>query len=570
MSIKDSGLKILVADDDISNRLVLQAILEKQGFRILQASNGVEAVDIYRKDDPALVLMDVKMPVMDGYEATRQIKVLSAETFTPVIFLTATTDNEGLVKCIDSGGDDFLTKPYNSILLQARINALLRIRELYHTVQDQRNELVRHQERLERERQLTKRIFTNIVDSGALNLPYIKSLFSPKSLFSGDILLAAPQPSGGINILLGDFTGHGLAAATGALPVSSIFYGMTSKGYSVSEIALEINSKLKTILPTGMFLAACIINLDPTTHALTVWNGGIPPVLILSGEKTKSLKKLEPRHLPLGIADVSDFNRRVDVIPMHEGDRIYIASDGVTETINSREELFGQQRLEDVVKGSTNLERLYEEILDTLKSYQEGNPQQDDVTMIEVVYRQALLEQSVNPDEHSEFNARLPAMTWSFSFELDADLLRQFDPLPLMIQTVSEIQGFRGQQQSLFLILSELFSNALDHGILKLDSGLKLSADGFAKYYKKRGEMLSRLDQGKITVRFSHQPRHKGGELTIRIEDSGSGFDYKREFAALVENKGYAGRGIQLIRSRCEEVRFLDSGNVVEVVYVWV
>ena len=567
--MKDSGLKILVADDDISNRLVLQTILQKQGYQILQASNGQEAVDIFKLEKPALVLMDIKMPVMDGYEATRQIKVSSGERFTPVIFLTATTDNEGLVKCIDSGGDDFLTKPYNSILLQARINALLRIRELYRTVQDQRNELMQHQERLDRERQLTKRIFTNIVDSGTLDLPYIKSLFSPKSLFSGDILLAAPKPSGGINILLGDFTGHGLAAATGALPVSSIFYGMTAKGYSIGEIVVEINAKLKTILPTGMFLAACVINLDPTTHAISVWNGGIPPVLILGGEKKKTLVKYDPRHVPLGVVDIDEFNHRVDVIPMHQGDRVYIASDGVTEAVNPQGELYGQQRLEDVFNNNTDPNHLYDEILASLAAFREGIDQQDDVTLIEVEYNQGFLDETINIEHNAEQNVSLPPTTWAFSIELGADLMRHFDPLPLLIQAVSEIQGFRGQQQGLFMVLSELFSNALDHGILKLDSGLKLSADGFAKYYKKRADLLSTLEEGTIKIKFAHKPRETGGELTIRIEDSGSGFDYTKGFTSLAENEGYSGRGVQLIRTRCEDLRFEGAGNICEVVYAW-
>ena len=163
--------KVLVADDDIPNRLILQAILEKQGYKVLLADDGLQAVEVFRREQPDLVLMDINMPQMDGYEATQEIKSISGEAFVPVIFLTATTDSEGLAKCVESGGDDFLTKPYNRVLLQARIDALLRIRELYNTVQHQRNELASHQKRLDRERQLAKRLFSNILETGALNLP---------------------------------------------------------------------------------------------------------------------------------------------------------------------------------------------------------------------------------------------------------------------------------------------------------------------------------------------------------------------------------------------------------------
>ena len=169
-SVQNSALKILIADDDIPNRLVLQAILEKQGYTVLQADDGAQAVELTAREQPDMILMDIKMPVMDGYEATKRIKAMQGESFVPVIFLTATSDSEGLAKCVGSGGDDFLTKPYNRVLLQARIDALLRIRELYKTVQHQRNELASHQKRLDRERQLAKRLFTNIVETGSLDL----------------------------------------------------------------------------------------------------------------------------------------------------------------------------------------------------------------------------------------------------------------------------------------------------------------------------------------------------------------------------------------------------------------
>ena len=121
--MNNTDLTILIADDDLPNRFLLQTILDKQGFNVLQADDGLQAVEVFKRERPDLVLMDIKMPNMDGYEATRNIKAMSGETFVPVIFLTATSDSDGLAKCVESGGDDFLTKPYNHVLLKARIDA---------------------------------------------------------------------------------------------------------------------------------------------------------------------------------------------------------------------------------------------------------------------------------------------------------------------------------------------------------------------------------------------------------------------------------------------------------------
>jgi CheY-like chemotaxis protein len=567
--MNSAPLTVLVADDDIPNRLLLQAILEKQGYRVLLADDGVQAVALFERENPDLVLMDIRMPRMDGYEATRRIKGMSDDTFVPVIFLTATSDNEGLVKCIESGGDDFLTKPYNHILLHARIDALLRIRDLYSTVQQQRNELASHQKRLDRERQLAKRLFTNIVDTDSLCLPNIKSMLSPLSLFSGDILLAAPKPSGGLHVLLGDFTGHGLAAATGALPVSSVFYGMTGKGYSVAEIVTEINAKLKTILPTDMFLAAGMVDMSPTSRTLSVWNGGIPPLIIYGEAERGIVKQIKSRHLPLGIVADENFDRCVDIVEMREGDRVYICSDGVTETVNPDDEMFGRQRLETVFERNRRPDRLFDEIRDSVQRFQAGVAQQDDVTLIELEYQQAQLEAMVHLETGSDVRVALPPATWSLSMELGADLVRHFDPLPLLIQSVSNMQGFRGQRQQLYTLFSELFSNALDHGLLDLDSQVKATSGGFARFYRDREARLAELTEGKISVDIRHRPEDEGGELTIRFLDTGRGFDYRADLPVLTENRGYSGRGIQLLRTLCDKVCYEGVGNVVEVVYRW-
>lgn len=562
-------LTVLIADDDIPNRLVLKAILEKQNYRVLQADDGAQAVDIFTRERPDLVLMDIKMPNMDGYEATRQIKAISLDAFVPVIFLTATSDSEGLAKCIESGGDDFLTKPYNRVLLQARIDALMRIRELYNTVQHQRNELASHQKRLDRERQLAKRLFTNIVETSSLDLPYVQSMLSPMSLFSGDILLAAPKPSGGLHVLLGDFTGHGLAAATGALPVSSVFYGMTTKGYSIAEIVTEINTKLKMILPTDMFLAACVIDLNPSSHTMSVWNGGIPAILIYGEKEQDIVRSLPPQHLPLGIASEESFSRRIEVVEMRPEDRIYIHSDGITEATNPAGQMFGRHRLENIFINNNKSADLFNEIREELIKYRAGGDQQDDMTMIELRYDQQQLEDTVYHDQAQIKLAEQSSSAWNFSMELSADLLGHFDPLPLLIQSVCDMQSFRGQRQQLYTVFSELFSNALDHGILNLDSSLKTTADGFAKYYMEREARLQNLKDGCIKIYVSHQPSEKGGLLTIRVEDSGDGFEFKKNQVSLENNVGNSGRGIQLLYSICEKIEYIGDGNIVEATYRW-
>lgn len=569
LAMSTQAIKVLVAEDDLPNRLILQAILQKQGYEVIHAENGQEAIEHFQADRPDLVLMDIKMPMMDGYEATKRIKAMSGDVFVPVIFLTATSEKEGLVKCVESGGDDFLTKPYNPVLLQARIDALMRIRDLYSTVHRQRDELAHHQKRLDRERMLAKRLFTNIVKTGSLDRPNIKYLLSPMSLFSGDILLAAPKPSGGLHVMLGDFTGHGLAAATGALPVSSIFYGMTAKGYSVGEIVAEINIKLKTILPVDMFLAACVVDMDHVSHKLSVWNGGIPVAVIYGAQEKQIVGRIPSRHLPLGIVEDDTFNRSVDVFDMREGDRLYICSDGLTEAQGQNGEMFGMERLDALFESNLKPSLLFQEIQDCLADFQAGRKQQDDVTMVEIAYEQAVLEDSEGWIESAQGHNVVPPASWSLNLQLGADIIRHLDPLPVILQSMADLQGFRGQRQYLHTVFSELYTNALDHGVLGLSSQLKKTAEGFAEYYRQRETRLADLKQGFINFQIRHAPCEQGGELIIRLEDSGPGFDFTSSTPTLNENRGHSGRGIQLLRSVCEKVTYFAPGNIVEVVYRW-
>ena len=229
-------LSILIAEDNAADRMLLSTIVSRQGHRALTAGNGVEAVALFQQERPNLVLMDALMPEMDGFEAARRIKQLAGEELVPIIFLTSLTENEALVRCLEAGGDDFLAKPYNRVILEAKINAMDRLRRLQETVLHQRDLIARHHEHLLTEQRVAKAVFDKVAHSGCLKASNIRYLQSPYALFNGDLLLAAFKPSGGMHVLLGDFTGHGLPAAIGAMPLAEVFYGMTAKGYAMSDM----------------------------------------------------------------------------------------------------------------------------------------------------------------------------------------------------------------------------------------------------------------------------------------------------------------------------------------------
>ncbi len=122
--------RILVVDDHPTNVKALRMFLQAEGHQVLEASNGVDAVDSVRENSPDLVLLDIMMPRMDGYEAFGRIKQMQDGDFVPVIMVTAKTETESLVKALEAGADEYVTKPFEPLELMARVKSMLRIRRM--------------------------------------------------------------------------------------------------------------------------------------------------------------------------------------------------------------------------------------------------------------------------------------------------------------------------------------------------------------------------------------------------------------------------------------------------------
>ncbi|MGY4489992.1 fused response regulator/phosphatase [Pseudomonas sp. TE3610] len=557
-------LTVLIADDNMTDRMLLSSIVRRQGHRVLTASDGQEAIDVFAERRPQLVLLDAMMPVVDGFEAARQIKELAGEALVPIIFLTSMTEEQALVRCLEAGGDDFLAKPYNQVILAAKIKAMDRLRRLQATVLEQRDQITRHHGYLLNEQRVAKAVFDQVAHSGCLSSPNIRYMQSPYALFNGDLLLASFTPSGGMHLLLGDFTGHGLPAAVGAMPLAEVFYGMTAKGYGLPEILREMNAKLKRILPVDMFCCATLLNLNFQRRIVEVWNGGMPDGYLHRVEENEHVP-LRSRHLPLGVLSRATFQDKTEVFALEPGDRLFLMSDGVIDTADSDDQLFGLERLQRVFDLNKDPDLLFEDIQAALKQFR--GESRDDVSMVQV--------KMVEPDTleqpalvYSDSGASSP-LNWSMSLELRADTLKRFNPLPYLLQLLQEIHGLRAQSGALYSVLSELYSNALEHGVLGLDSNLKRDAEGFAQYYEQRNTRLSQLTDGYVRLHFLVQPEGRGGRLIIDVEDSGHGFDARQVMSRPLEDKGLSGRGLRLIRQLSDSAQWSDDGRSACVEFSW-
>lgn len=555
------SLTILVADDNGTDRMILRAIVQQEGHTVIEAANGREAVERFLSDSPDIILMDALMPVMDGLQASREIKQRVDGDLVPIIFLTSLQDAQSLAECLDSGGDDFMSKPYNRVILKAKIKAFSRMRLMHAQLQE-------HNRQMLLEQQVAKTVFDNVAHSGCLNLDNIRHSLSPLAVFNGDTVLAERKPDGGMLLFLGDFTGHGLPAAIGAMPLAEIFYGMTSKGFSMEEVLREINSKLRKILPVGVFCCGTMVELNFYDKSARIWVGGVPDVYLVRRDG-REIVKVASTSLPLGVLDPHEFDPTASDYAMDNGDRVFLWSDGIIESHNQNGEMFGEARLERLFQETEHPDQLFDEILRAVDRFIGESDRDDDITLCTA--KMVDIDEVGMPTFESVKGTVGGPMDWEMSLELHDQSLKAFNPLPLVLNILMEVEGLRNLSGQLYTLLAELFNNALDHGILKLDSQLKSSAQGFAAYYLEREQRLDRLDYGHISLTIRHKPVGAGGELSLRITDSGPGFDHRSLISRLRQDdlQPYSGRGIALVRQLCDRFEYLDQGNTVEATICW-
>ncbi len=244
-------------------------------------------------------------------------------------------------------------------------------------------ELTQQQALQQEEERIARHVFENITASNNDLIPEVSLWCEPMGTFSGDMMLSAILPSGGIRIILCDFTGHGLPAALGAVPVSTIHSAMAKKGLPLQILMNELNNKLNELLPTGIFCCIAGIDLDSSRTQAQIWNAGLPEVLVVNqtGEITQ---RIVSNHLPLGVVAYNKNELNCREIQLEEGDTIYALSDGLTEAENEDGEMFGQTRFEQLLMNKTDEHGRLTEIRSSIGKFVGKAAATDDVSLIEI------------------------------------------------------------------------------------------------------------------------------------------------------------------------------------------
>jgi sigma-B regulation protein RsbU (phosphoserine phosphatase) len=279
---------VLVVDDVEANREVLSRRLERQGYAVATAENGLQALERLRADAFDLVLLDIMMPEMDGYEVLQRLKADEAWRHIPVIMISALSELDSVVRCIEMGAEDYLPKPFNPTLLKARIGACLekkrardRERHLFAQLEARNSEMARWRVAQEADLAIARTTQQGIV---AAALPQfdgwkVEAVYTPLIQVGGDVYGWQQLDHGVWLFWVADATGHGVAAALFTTLLALLFKNASSSSNTARGILIRVNAEFYEVLRGRSFLTACcaIIRSD---GRLSFAGAGHPPLLI--------------------------------------------------------------------------------------------------------------------------------------------------------------------------------------------------------------------------------------------------------------------------------------------------
>jgi serine phosphatase RsbU (regulator of sigma subunit) len=375
---------VLVVDDNEANRDVLSRRLKRQGHTVAVAENGLQALEMMRTQSFDLILLDIMMPEMNGYQVLETLKSDPTLRHVPVIMISALDDIDSVVRCIELGAEDYLYKPFNPVLLKARVSASLEKKWL----RDQEQAYV---QAVKRELELGRRIQADFLPGTIPQLTgwEIAAVFHPAREVAGDFYDVFLLPDDHVGLVIADVCDKGVAAALFMALVRSLIRAFAEQVVASPVDALDAVSMTSNYITRNhhnnqsrhMFATLFFGVLNPQNGHLTYVNGGHEaPILIGSSGVKSSLDVTGPA---VGLAANTLFRRSEVVI--EPGDILFSFTDGVTEARSAEGKFFSEERLLQLLDQSrASATDVMQHIGEKVSQHIVDSTPSDDITMLAI------------------------------------------------------------------------------------------------------------------------------------------------------------------------------------------
>ena len=395
---------ILAVDDDVDILDVIEMSLDSDGFNVITASDGLAAIEKAKSHVPDLILLDLMMPRMDGFEVVDNLRADSQTRAIPVIMLTARTQMNEKLQGLDAGADDYITKPFDLKELTARIKAVLGrtqptkyINPLIGAMGDWFSET--GVEQLASHLKTAATIQQRLLPQSPPNLPGfdIKGVLRSSTSVSGDFYDFIPLDGGCLGIVIADVRGKGIPAALLMVMIRTALRLVCRQESSPAAVIKSINDLLVIDTEPELFATMVYGILDPEALTFTYSNAGHchPLHLKNAGDWTKkafgrrgkelTIHPLRTGGMVAGSFDFAEFEN--ETVQLQRGDTIFFYTDGITEAEREKDgSFYGEERLLDAIKSGSGLsaEMICKTIEDDLVRFIGRKQQTDDLTLVVV------------------------------------------------------------------------------------------------------------------------------------------------------------------------------------------
>jgi sigma-B regulation protein RsbU (phosphoserine phosphatase) len=320
-----SRSRILIIDDTPANIQILYELFSAE-YEVFFATSGVEGVAVARRELPDLVLLDIMMPGMDGYEVCRALKHEPATASIPVIFVTAMAEEEDQARGLAAGAVDYITKPIRPSIVRARVRNHLELKHGRDRLEQVGLELSLKNQTLERERSLAHRLLEHILTKRLELDGYGTAVyFRPSDQIGGDFYDAWSDGERA-QILIGDISGHSISAALLMAVCKGLFMALRERRGPVAMVSALNQTLCPMLMESGMYLTLVCLLCDRRQGTVTVVSAGHHPFLLFSREGRTLVESTGP---PVGW-DPEDCWCQVE-LPFAEGDTLLLYTDGLVE-----------------------------------------------------------------------------------------------------------------------------------------------------------------------------------------------------------------------------------------------
>jgi sigma-B regulation protein RsbU (phosphoserine phosphatase) len=340
--------RILVVDDNRVNRHLLTAVLQRGGFpHIEMAEDGIDALAKIEAQAPDLILLDLMMPRMDGFETCRRVRTDPNRRDLPILVQSSLSGSEDRTRAFSVGATDFVTKPINATELLSRVRIHLENQALLRDLQGYRR---RRQGELALARSMQERLLpapSRLVETEADLGLSIAAHFEPSSELGGDFWDLRRDGLGRLIVWLVDFSGHGVGAALNTFRLHAILRQMDLTNFDPADHLRDVNGRVCPLLRNGQFATVLVGVIDPATNTFHYASAGAPAPMVWGPDDALPAFG-DSSGLPVGILPSARYENRD--LPLPVGGRLFLYSDGASELWTSQDTVLGEEGLLDLVR----------------------------------------------------------------------------------------------------------------------------------------------------------------------------------------------------------------------------